>query len=158
MKLHFLVFGMTLLASPLLAQTQAPENGSTNEAPTAHQEWRHRGWLWRKLNLTDAQKQQVREIMQSNRPQFKASMLAVLNAQKAVDEAIAKNPNDEATIRSLSTTLESARTEQSVQRARLRAQILKILTPDQQQQLVQINQKRSSRLQERIDHLNQSAS
>jgi Spy/CpxP family protein refolding chaperone len=156
MKLSLLAFGVTLLASPLLAQTEQPSD--SDAGASTHQNWHHGGWFFKKLNLTDAQKQQIESIMKSNRPQMKAASLAVLNAQKAVDQAIVSNPNDEATIRSLSATLESARTEQTVEKARVHAQVLKVLTPDQQQQMAQFKQKRTEHLQERINQLNQSES
>jgi Spy/CpxP family protein refolding chaperone len=81
-------------------------------------------------------------------------MLNLLNAEKALREAIAKNPNDETTIRSLSATVGNARTELTVQRAKIRSQIVAILTPEQKDKLAQLDQKRESRLQKRIDHLN----
>jgi Spy/CpxP family protein refolding chaperone len=81
-------------------------------------------------------------------------MVNLLNAQKALHDAIVKNPNDEATIRSLSATVGNAKTELTVQRAKIRSQIVGVLTPEQKEKLAQLDQKRDSRLQKRIDHLN----
>jgi len=56
------------------------------------------------LNLTDAQRQQLHQTLQSDHSANKGLMLNLLNAEKALHDAIVKNPNDEATIRSLSVT------------------------------------------------------
>jgi len=42
----------------------------------------------------------------------------------------------------------------TVQRAKIRSQILGVLTPEQKEKLAQLDQKRDSRLQKRIDRLN----
>jgi Spy/CpxP family protein refolding chaperone len=69
-------------------------------------------------------------------------------------EAIAKNPNDETTIRSLSATVGNARTELTVARAKIRSQLVAILTPEQKEKLTQLDQKREDRFQKRLDRLN----
>jgi len=138
--------------SSLHAQTADASPSATAEG------WHHKGGhhhgFWKALNLTDAQRQQVRQFMDSNKTTTKGLMLNLLNAQKTLQDAIARNPNDEATIRSLAATVGSARTELAVQRAKLRSQIASILTSEQKQQLTQWDQKRAGRLQKRIDRLN----
>jgi protein CpxP len=144
----------SVAASPLVAQT-------TNDSPAPAAENHshggpHGGWIWKKLNLTDAQKQQIHQIKESNKQAGRSAMLAVVTADKALQSAISQNPSDEATIRSLSVKLESARTEATVQRARVHALVLQVLTPAQQQQLAQFEQKRQDHLQRRIDKLSQA--
>jgi Spy/CpxP family protein refolding chaperone len=93
-------------------------------------------------------------MLQSDHSANKGLILNLLNAQKALHAAIVKNPNDEATIRSLSATVGNAKTELTVQRAKIRSQIVGVLTPEQKEKLAQLDQKRDSRLQKRIDRLN----
>ena len=132
---------------------------SANASPSAttgeQQQWhKHHHGFWKALDLTDAQRQQLHQALQSDKSANKGLMVNLLNAQKALHEAIVKNPNDEATIRSLSATVGNARTELTVQRAKMRSQIVGVLTPDQKAKLAELDQKRESRLQKRIDHLN----
>jgi Spy/CpxP family protein refolding chaperone len=129
----------------------ASPSATTEEQPQGH---KHHHGFWKALNLTDAQRQQLHQMLQSDHSANKGVILNLLNAQKALHEAIVKNPNDEATIRSLAATVGNAKTELTVQRAKIRSQIVGILTPDQKQTLVQLDQKRDSRLQKRIDRLN----
>ena len=114
----------------------------------------HHGF-WKALNLSDAQHQQVHDMVASNKSSTKSLMVNLLNAEKAMQDAIAKNPSDEATIRSLSTTVGNARTELTVQRAKFRSEIVTVLTPEQKQQLAQWDEKRQNRVQKRIDRLNE---
>jgi periplasmic protein CpxP/Spy len=144
----------SVAASPLVAQTTTDSTATQTEAHPHG--WHHGGWMWKKLNLTDAQKQQIKQIRVSNRPAGKAAMVAILTAQKALQSAISQNPNDEATIRSLSAKVESARTEATVLKARVKAQVLQVLNDTQKQQLGQFEQKRQDRMQQRIDKLSQS--
>ena len=137
--------------SSLHAQSADASPSATAEAHNWHRN--HHGF-WKALNLTDAQRQQVHQLMESDKSAAKSLKLNLLNAEKALQDAIAKNPNDEATIRSLSATVGNARTELTVQRAKARSQIVGVLTPEQKQQLAQWDQKRQDRLQKRIDHLN----
>jgi periplasmic protein CpxP/Spy len=129
----------------------ASPSATTEEQPQSH---KHHHGFWKALNLTDAQRQQLHQMLQSDHSANKGLMLNLLNAQKALHEAIVKNPNDEATIRSLAATVGNAKIELTVQRAKIRSQIVGILTPEQKQKLAQLDQKRDSRLQKRIDHLN----
>jgi periplasmic protein CpxP/Spy len=129
----------------------ASPSATTEEQPQGQ---KHHHGFWKALNLTDAQRQQLHQMLQSDHSANKGLMLNLLNAQKALHDAIVKNPNDEATIRSLAATVGNAKTELTVQRAKIRSQIVGVLTPDQKQKLAQLDQKRDSRLQKRIDRLN----
>jgi periplasmic protein CpxP/Spy len=129
----------------------ASPSATTEEQP----QWqKHHHGFWKALNLTDAQRQQLHQMLQSDHSANKGLILNLLNAQKALHAAIVKNPNDEATIRSLSATVGNAKTELTVQRAKIRSQIVGVLTPEQKEKLAQLDQKRDSRLQKRIDRLN----
>jgi Spy/CpxP family protein refolding chaperone len=155
MKLKLLMVAAVsaLGISSLHAQSANASPSATAEEQQHQRHQHHHGFL-KALNLTDAQRQQLRQQLQGDKSANKGLMLNLLNAEKALREAIAKNPNDEATIRSLSATVDNARTELTVQRAKIRSQIVAILTPEQKDKLAQLDQKRESRLQKRIDHLN----
>jgi Spy/CpxP family protein refolding chaperone len=156
MKLKFLL--LPLLAatawSPLLAQSTDP---SASPEDAQHQHWRHHGeWFLEKLNLSDQQRDQIKKFRSDNKAAFRTAMLNLLSAEKSLQDAIHKNPTDEATISSLSASVNSAKTQLTMQRAKLHAMIVGILTPEQRQTLDEIHQKNQDRLQKRIDRLNQS--
>jgi Spy/CpxP family protein refolding chaperone len=136
----------------LHAQSADASPSATSEGQ--HQWHAHHHDFWKALNLTDAQRQQLHQMLQNDKSANKSLMVNLVNAQKALHEAIAKNPNDEATIRSLSATVGSARTELTVARAKIRSQLVAILTPEQKEKLAQLDQKREARFQKRLDRLN----
>jgi Spy/CpxP family protein refolding chaperone len=156
MKLKILL--LPLLAatawSPLLAQSTTP---SASPEVEGHHHWRHHGeWFLKKLNLSDQQRDQIKKFRSDNKAAFKTAMLNLLTARKSLQDAIYKNPNDEATISSLSASVNSARTQLTIQKAKLYATLVSVLTPEQKQTLEQMHQKRQDWLQKRIDHLNES--
>jgi Spy/CpxP family protein refolding chaperone len=147
--------------STLNAQTPSPSASGSASAETGehhHHGWRHHefGFLMKKLNLTDAQKQQVKQYFSDNKQAFKTNMLNMLKAKQAVDSAIEKNPSDESTIRSLSANVASAQTELSAQRAKFAAFLQSILTSEQKQTLATLQQKRDARMQEHIARMSQA--
>jgi periplasmic protein CpxP/Spy len=138
----------------------ASASGSASTETGEHHGWHHHGFgfLLKKLNLTDAQKTQLKEYFSSNKATFKTDRLNLLKAEQAVRSAEEKNPSDEATIRSLSANVESAKTELTVQHAKFAAYLQSILTSAQKQTLTELQQKRDARMQEHINRLSQSGS
>jgi Spy/CpxP family protein refolding chaperone len=146
----------------LNAQTPSPSaSGSASAETGEHHGWRGHhgfGFLLQQLNLTDAQKQQVKQYFSDNKQAFKTNMLNLMKAKQAVDSAIEKNPSDESTIRSLSANVASAQTELSAQHAKFAAFLQSILTSEQKQTLTTLQQKRDAKIQEHISQLSQTDS
>jgi Spy/CpxP family protein refolding chaperone len=134
----------------------AQDSTEASPAPQTH-EWHHHGAMFwhelNQLNLTDAQKQQVKQIMQSNRQNMRSIEKDMLTARKDVATAMFTNPNDEAALRTKAAAISNAITAQIMNHAQLLSQISKILTPDQQQKLNQLQQERLTHMQQMIDRL-----
>ena len=141
------VYAQDATTSPSAAPSEAGKWGGFHHD--------HGGFLFKELNLTDAQKQQVKQYFSDNKQAFKSNMLNLLKAKQALTTAMEKNPIDETTIRSLSATAESAKTELTVQHAKFHAFLVSILTSEQKQALATLEQKRDAKLQEHISHFNQ---
>ena len=151
----------TLNAQVPSASASASESPSASPEIGGHHGWgRHHGFgeLLKQLNLTDAQKQQVKQYFSDNKPAFKTNMLNLLKAKQAVNAAIEKNPSDESTIRSLSANVGTAQTELSAQHAKFGAFLQSILTTEQKQTLTTLQQKRDARIQSQISRLSQTNS
>jgi periplasmic protein CpxP/Spy len=165
MKWKSLMLSLIALAGFTGAYAQEPDaSASASASPSAqagfHKGWGHHrfGFLLKKLNLTDAQKQQLKQYFSENKQTFKTDMVNLLNARKALTDAIAQNPSDETTVRSLSANVESARTELTVQHAKFQAYLQSILTTDQKQTLTTLQQERDAKMQDHIQKLSQSSS
>lgn len=109
----------------------------------------------RGVQLTDAQREQVRSIMQSHRAEFENTRKALGEAQRAFAEATRAAAFDEATIRARSTALAGAMAEDAILRAKVRTEVHGLLTAEQQQQLKDREATRQKRMQERQDRQKQ---
>lgn len=151
----------TLNAQVPSASASASASTSASPETGEHHGWGHHhgfGELLKQLNLTDAQKQQVKQYFSDNKPAFKTNMLNLLKAKQAVNAAIEKNPSDESTIHSLSANVGTAQTEVAAQRAKFDAFLQSILTTEQKQTLTTLQQKRDARIQSQITRMSQSNS
>jgi len=97
------------------------------------------------LNLTDAQKEQIRNIAEAHREEWKALADRERTAHEAVNAAIMADAIDEALIRSKSAELGMVQTDVAVASARARAEVWQILTPEQQAQAKKMQAEFSAR-------------
>ena len=166
MKSKALILSVAALASFATLNAQ-DQNATSSASPSAsagaekhHGKGRHHefGYFLKQLNLTDAQKQQVKQYYSDSKQTCRSDIVNLLKAKQTVNSAIEKNPSDDATIRSLSANVASARTELTAQRAKFDVFLPSILTSEQKQTLAALQQKRDTKMQNRINHLSQSAS
>jgi Spy/CpxP family protein refolding chaperone len=146
------VFPLTIF-SPLLPQMSEFSRSSTREVTQDYDRL-----IWNELSLTDVQREQIEQIAVSNEQSTKGILRNVLIAKLALEDAIIKNPNGEGPIRSLSTELGYAMAELTMQRARIYAEIVQLLTPAQQRKLSQFAAERETTLEDRIERLSQLGS
>jgi protein CpxP len=100
----------------------------------------------RRLDLTDAQKEQVKTILDSHKDEAKALGEKIMKARVALDAAIAGATFDEATVRTRAAELAALEADGAVARARGYAEVYQILTAEQQTRLKEIQ----ARMQERM--------
>ncbi|MBV9390342.1 MAG: Spy/CpxP family protein refolding chaperone [Verrucomicrobia bacterium] len=149
----FILGGITAFAMTSLVQAQ------TSDPETAPDTGKKMGWhqhnhgLWKELNLTDQQKQEIRSLKESNQVSFRSLLAKCLSDRLALEKAIAQNPSNEGLIRTLSSALATDETNLTVQKAQVTAEMKGILNQTQLQTWSQIQQRRQDWLQKRIDHL-----
>jgi protein CpxP len=100
-----------------------------------------------KLNLSDAQKQQIKDIRQSSKEQNKAFFESFHATMKQFHEA--KKADDTAKVESLRGTMEAQRTQMQAIRKAERDRILAILTPDQRAKFEAMKAEREQRMNEK---------
>lgn len=91
--------------------------------------------LARTLDLSADQKSQIKSILRTHSTEIEAQMTAGAAARRALHDAITAQPLDEATIRARAADLGAAHANGAVLFAKIRAEVLPILTADQQQKL-----------------------
>jgi protein CpxP len=87
--------------------------------------------LGRDLELTDAQKDQLKAIADSHQNDWKALADRARTARTALNEAVMADTIDEALIRQKSAEVAAVDADLAVARARARAEVFQILTPEQ---------------------------
>ena len=83
-------------------------------------------------------------------------MKTVFSARLALEQAVAANPADDAAVRTRSTELGSAETELTSLEAKVRSQIVALLTTEQKQKLDQIEQEHWKHLQRMLDRMGEA--
>lgn len=86
-----------------------------------------------RLNLTDAQSQQIRQILDSRQAQMAAQFQTLKSARQALHQATITTPVNEGAIRNAAQALAQAEGDAALLHAQIRAQILPLLNSDQQQ-------------------------
>ncbi len=103
------------------------------------------GMFFHQLNLTDAQKAQVKQIMSQEQPTLKPLMQQMAQGENQMRTLELSGTFDEGQARTLATQQSQNMTELMVQRARIESEVIQVLTPDQKTKLSQLVQQRAQR-------------
>ena len=152
---YFLVPVFAMLGGgALLAQSAdtTPATPAASPGYSRHEHWRHHhAWIWKELNLTDAQKTQIKAIKQTMKGEMRPALAAVLKAKMQVHQDIDANSVNQNDI----AALVNAESQLATLRAKEFIQINPILTPEQKTAWSNFKQKRATRMQEMINKLSQ---
>ena len=139
------LFGALMFASVLHAQPGSRGPGGRFMGGGPH------GLLpgLRALELTDAQREAVRDIAEQNRGEGSAMAEQLRAAQAALNEAVMDDVVNESTIRARAADVATLSADAAVRRAHVNAQIWQVLTPDQRAELRQLQAETQERRGER---------
>ncbi len=107
------------------------------------------------LNLSDTQRQQIRDLTQrrlQENKQVEERLRAAMGARRAAMDAV---PVNEGAIRSTTADLVAAETDVAIVQAHLRADVIALLTPEQQDQVKALPAERGDRQDQRRERLEQ---
>jgi protein CpxP len=94
--------------------------------------------MLRQLDLTTDQHAQVKSIFEKEKPALQPLMQQMKQNQSAMTALEAAGPFDEAKTRALATQNSQTMVELQVEHARIKSEIMQILTPDQKAKLASI--------------------
>lgn len=101
------------------------------------------------LNLTDAQREQIRAQRDAQRNDERALADKMRTARQQLRQAMRADVPDEAAVRAAAGAVAALQADQMALRARSRAQLMKVLTPDQQARMKQAR----ARLEQRVQRM-----
>ena len=149
----FLVAPLVAIVACTALQAETPEPAaSPNPSYDHHDHWRHHhAWIWRKLNLTGTQKQDLKQYRTTNKAAFRSALASYLSARQALLAAIHNNQATQPA------TSELATAEANLMTLRVKREqyIASILVGDQVTTWQNFLAERATRMQERINKLNQ---
>jgi Spy/CpxP family protein refolding chaperone len=119
--------------------------GSVPGGPGDHSPRHMFGRIARALDLTADQRAQIKTLLTAHAAEIQAQMSSSATARRALHDAIKAQPVDEAAIRAAAATVGSVHADGAVLFAKIRAEILPVLTADQKQKLEALDAKMKSR-------------
>lgn len=103
----------------------------------------------RQLDLSDAQKEQIRNIQQSHRDEARQIAQRTEVAHRDLNLAAQGNVVDEANIRAKANALAAVIADGTIHRAKVNAEVFNVLTSEQQQKLESLRTERQERMKNR---------
>ena len=160
MKTKFWSVAVALLALMLCGTAvissaqQSDESGAQAWAGHRHG---HMGYLAKELNLTDAQKTQIKTIMQAQRTTMRPLMQQLMQNRVDTINATSGGAFDQAKIQALANQRAQIMAQLEVQKAQIHSQIYnQVLTSDQKAKADQLRQAKLARLNQRLQRMSQS--
>jgi periplasmic protein CpxP/Spy len=102
--------------------------------------------MLKQLDLTADQHTQVKAIFEKEKPTLQPLMQQMRQSHTAMSALEASGTFDEAKTRALATQNSQTMVELQVEHARIKSEIMQILTPDQKAKLAQIEANRAARM------------
>jgi protein CpxP len=106
-----------------------------------------------RLDLTDAQRNQIRDVRQRHQAELRAAAERLRKAHETQREAIDVIPVDEARIRTASAAVAEAQADMAVLRARIHGEVWSVLTPEQQSKAKELRAQRAERMKQRLQRM-----
>ncbi|MFC0228718.1 ATP-independent periplasmic protein-refolding chaperone Spy [Serratia aquatilis] len=143
----FAVFAADATTSPEAAPTTAP---ATNGAPMKmmHHKGQDKGGPFAGLNLTDQQRQQMRDIMKESRQNRGQG---VKDERQALHHMVASDSFDDAKAKEQIEAIAKAQSERMLERVKAENKMYNLLTPEQKKQY---NENYLKREQKMMEHMN----
>ncbi|MGA2903874.1 MAG: Spy/CpxP family protein refolding chaperone [Candidatus Korobacteraceae bacterium] len=161
MKTKFWSVAIALLALVLCGTVMLSYAQQTNEnggaSAWAGHRHGHMGYLAHQLNLTDAQKAQIKGMMQAQHATMRPLLQQMGQNRLAMLNATASGAFDQAKVQSIANQQAQIMAQLAVQKASLHSQIYKtVLTAEQQAKADQLRQNQINRINQRLAKLSQS--
>ena len=151
------LLALVLCGTAMLSYAQQNDEHSASGWGDGHRH-AHMAWMAKELNLTDAQKEQIKSIMQSQHATMRPLMQQLAENRKAMLTATANGAFDQARVQAIANQQSQAMAQLMVQKASIQHQIYtQVLTPDQRTKADQMREKQMARIDQRLQRFSQPA-
>jgi len=114
------------------------------------------GFYADRLDLTGAQQDQIKAIWQKEKPTLQPLMQQMKQFHSDMNKLGTDGAFDEAKVRALATQQSQTMIELAVQHARIKSEMVQVLTADQKTKLAQLEARHEQRMQEHMQHRQQT--
>jgi periplasmic protein CpxP/Spy len=149
---RLLIAAAALFLGTMLAQSQTADDTPPPPPVHAHHDFGMRGPMMgfyaAKLDLTDAQKAQMKTIMQKEGP----AMKPLFQQSRQIDQQLrqyAEGTDDEAKVQALASQKSQVEAQLAVAHTRIHSEMFQVLTPEQQTKMKEMEANRAVRMQAR---------
>ena len=140
---------MVALFATSVAFAQGPRGGGPFGGRGGRGPFGPGGLELNQLNLSDTQREQVREIRQRYREQTQQVVQRLNAAAEKQRQAIETLPVNETLITSATQDMTAVQVDMAIQEARLNSEIWSVLTPEQQAQATKLRADRKAQMEQR---------
>jgi periplasmic protein CpxP/Spy len=159
-RFRFLVAALAVVLGAAISKAQTTDTTPSSPPPGHGHSHGMRGRMgdfpFKQLNLTDAQKAQVKEVMQREH----SSMKPLMQQMHLMDQQLkqySEGTFDEGKVQAMVTQQAQTLVQLKVQQARIHNELYQLLTPDQQTKLKEIEANREARMQQHMQSTPASA-
>jgi protein CpxP len=150
-RFRLLVAALAVMLGAAIAKSQTADESAP---PPMHghefgMEGHMMGFFAKYLDLSDAQRAQMRAVMQKERPTLKPLMQQLRQEHEQL-KPYAEGAYDEVKVRALAAQHAQAVLELTVQETRIHNELFQLLTPDQQAKMKEFEANREERMQEHV--------
>jgi periplasmic protein CpxP/Spy len=148
---------VVLCGTLMISYAQQTDNTSPKAAWAGHRHGDRMAYMAKELNLTDAQKAQIKSIMQANRTSSRPLMQQMAQNRQAMLTATSGGAFDQAKVSALANQQAQLMAQMIVQKEFIKSQIYtQVLTPEQRATADQMRQKQMTRINERLQKMSQA--
>jgi periplasmic protein CpxP/Spy len=145
MKIVGVVLGATLLAAVAFGQSVV-----RTAAPSHRAGFGMMGMMADYLDLTDAQRTQMKTILSKEKPTIQPLMQQLAAGRQQMQQLEQAATFDETKARTVATQQSQTLAELMVQKARIKSELIQVLTPDQKTKLTAFEARRQARWQKHL--------
>ena len=150
------LLALILCGTAMLSYAQGPEGGPGGPGFAGHGH-DHPGFMFRELNLTDAQKQQVKALMKTQHESMRTVGQQLAQIRIGMLQATANGAYDPAKIQTLAAQKAQLEAQMTVQHEALQHQVYtQSLTADQRAKAYQMRTEEINRINEHIQKMSQA--
>jgi Spy/CpxP family protein refolding chaperone len=147
-KVPTIVLTIALCATMAFSQKIVRTQGEEFHGGIAHM----LGFYTDYLDLTDAQQAQMKDIIAKEKPTIQPLIQQLAQGHQQMSQLEQAGTFDEAKVRTLANQQSQTMTELMVQKARIKSELVALLTPDQKAKLAKLEARRAARLQQHMQN------